>query len=643
MTRERRTAIDTSRPDRNNRGMIKEMKALGITVPVLPSSEIPVVTPDLNLFPKPTDYPWNHIEAELQEKVAAIGREAADIELTLGMPPQNVTADFALACHRLAKPLSKSPGQIAAELAADFNNAPHSPFITAAEPTPNGYVNFEIDAQRFGNAVLETIERQGSSYGNENLGNGGTVVIDCSSPNVAKYMSVGHLRSTVIGESLARIYRAGGYEVIRDNHLGDWGTQFGILGRAKELWGEEVDTEMPDADPVQKLYRLYVKMNDEIEKEKAANPDGESTLEKEGREWFKRLEEGDPKALELLKITTDQSIQEFRRVYKLLGSEYEYYLGESFYLSMLPQIIKAMQERGVAKKDERGAVIVDFPEGQKIKNLVIQKSDGASLYSTRDLATLVARVAWFNPEIILYVVGADQKDYFRQVFGAFDAFMGDEAPDVEHTYFGMVSLPEGKMSTRKGRVIFLEDVLNEAITRARNKITETNRNLSKEEIEQISRQVGVGAVIYMDLGQGRTRDIQFDWEQALSLEGNSAPYIQYSHARGKSVLRKAADAGIGVNTGQEAVFDLSVEAELVKQLSKFPQSIAKAIEGNEPSVIAGYVYKVADLFNRFYKEATIIKEKDPIKRNSRLRLTAAATQVIKNGLFLLGIEAPEKM
>ncbi len=623
--------------------MAKDLEIFGITVPALPASEISIASPDLILFPKPIDYPWNRAEAGLRKQAAAIGQQAAAVDLTLEAPPPNVSADFALAIHRLAKPLGKTPGQIAAELAADFNSGPKAPFIKAAAPTQSGYVNFGIDVPSFGNAVLESIEKKRESYGNENLGNGETVVIDCSSPNVAKYMSVGHLRSTVIGESLARIYRAGGYTVIRDNHLGDWGTQFGILGRAKELWGEEVDSEMPNADPVQKLYRLYVKINDEIEKEKAANPEGESALEKEGREWFRRLEQGDPRALELLKLTTKQSLQEFKRVYKLLGSEYEYYLGESFYLPMLPQIIRAMQKKNVATKDEREAVVVEFPEGKNIKNLVIQKSDGASLYSTRDLATLIARTAWFKPDKVLYVVGADQKDYFRQVFGAFDAFVGKDAPVVEHTYFGTVSLPEGKMSTRKGRVVFLEDVLNEAIARAKNKIGETDRDLSDKEIEQISRQIGVGAVIYMDLGQGRTRNIQFDWDQALSLEGNSAPYIQYSHARGKSVLRRAASEKIKIDITRDAVFDLPIEADLVKHLSKFPQAIARTIEANEPSIIAAFTYKAADLFNKFYKEALIIREKDPVRRNSRLRLTSATAQVIKNGLYLLGIEAPEKM
>ncbi len=642
MTKERRTAVDNGLQDANNRNM-SELKIFGITVPALPPSEIPLVRPDLDTFPKPIDYPWNSAEAGLQKQAAAIGEKAGVDDFSLGAPPPKIDADFALACHRLAKPLGKAPGQIAAEIAASYDSGSKTPFIANAEPTQSGYVNFEIDIPSFGNAVLQAVEKQEDAYGNENIGDGRTVVIDCSSPNVAKYMSVGHLRSTVIGESLARIYRAGGYTAIRDNHLGDWGTQFGILGRAKELWGAELDREMPDADPVQKLYRLYVKMNDEIEKEKAIHPDGESALEKEGREWFRRLEEGDPKARELLKETTTQSIEEFKRVYKLLGADYEYYLGESFYLPMLPQIIEAMQERGVAKKDERGAVIVEFPEEQKIHNLVIQKSDGASLYSTRDLATLIARLAWFKPDSILYVVGADQKDYFRQVFGAFDALVGKDVPDVEHTYFGMISLPDGKMSTRKGRVVFLEDVLNEAIARAKKKIIEANRDLSDEEVDQISRQVGVGAVIYMDLGQGRTRNIQFDWEQALSLEGNSAPYIQYSYARGKSVLRKAMDEGIEIDFAQNAEFDLPVEGELVKQLGKFPQAIAKAIDGNEPSVIAAYTYRVADLFNRFYKEASVVREKDSVKRNSRLRLTAAATQVIRNGLYLLGIEAPEKM
>ncbi len=658
---------------RERRPTSEKIIAFGISVPPLPDSAIPLVSPDLSLFPNPTDYPWIAAQAQLQEQASQTGQMAGGVELTVTEAPANVAAaDFAVACHRLAKPLSKSPGAIAAELAANYNAQPSVPFVKKADATPTGYLNFELDIQPFGNAVLEAIEGTGANYGHENIGNGEIVILDCSSPNVAKYMSVGHLRSTVIGESLARIYKASGYQAIRDNHLGDWGTQFGMLGRAKELWGDEIDRELPDAEPVQKLYRLYVKMHEEIEKEKKLDPDGESTLEKEGRAWFQRLEAGEPAARALLDECTTLSIKEFQRIYGILGSQYEYSLGESFYVGMLPDLLHTLEQKGIAKQDERGVLVVKFPEKPNLNDLVVQKSDGASVYATRDLATLAARTAWFHPDKILYVVGGDQKQYFNQVFAAFEQLAEGQSPTLEHIAFGLIMLPEGKMSTRKGRVIFLEDVLDDAISRAKGKIQHKRRTdsiesvsleqdvdlqisqdapatlneegrLTDEEIDTIARQVGVGAVIYMDLGQSRERNIKFDWEQALSLDGNSGLYIQYAHTRGKSILRKAEEGQITIDYTQEATFNLPVEAELVRHLSKFPTVIAKATEMNEPSLVATYTYKAAELYSRFYKIAPVLREADEDTRNSRLRLTAATAQVIENGLYLLGIEAPEKM
>lgn len=628
----------------------------GVHVPFLPPSEIPIARPDLQRFPFSQDYPWNQIQGEIVLQLSTL---LVDGNITLTAPPPNISADFSLPTHPFAKSLGQTPPETALWIAGQLGRERTLGSI-GIEATPNGFVNFEADPTSLGKEVLESIEEMGDEYGNQNIGNGQVVVLDVSSPNVAKYMSVGHLRSTVIGESLARIYRAGGFTAIRDNHLGDWGTQFGMLGRAKELWGEEIDQAMPDAEPVHKLYGMYVRIHEEVEREKQEDierlklefPDLDdkelkrlavSTLEQEGRAWFKRLEEGDPAARELLEEATAQSLLEFMRVYELLGSEYEYVLGESFYEPMLPDVVDTFTGNGIATKDDKGAVSVEFPENTHLNRLVIQKSDGSSLYATRDLAALVARTAWFNPDKILYVVGADQKAYFREVFAAFGELAQGEGPKLEHTYFGMISLPEGKMSTRKGNVIFLEDVLREAIARARTKVTESSRDMSPEEIETVAHQVGVGSVIYMDLGQGRERNIKFDWDRALSLDGNSAPYIQYAHARAKSLLRKADEADIAIDYETDPEFDLPIEAELIKQLAQFPNAIVKAFEANEPSVIATYTFKTAELFSRFYKETYVLGEKDPIKRNTRLRLTQASAQVIKNGLYLLGIQAPEKM
>lgn len=630
-------------------------EAFGITIPPLPPSEIPIRRPDLERFPTLIEYPWNRIQHQVGLRIALI----TDSRLPLIPAPPNIRADFAVPTHSAAKIRGESPRDLAGRIKEELSADPISQ-VVKAESTDSGYVNFEVDPAVLGREVLGNIEGMGDNYGNQNIGGGKVIVLDCSSPNVAKYMSVGHLRSTVIGESLARIYAAGGYTTIRDNHLGDWGTQFGMLGRAKELWGEEIDSQMPDADPVDKLYALYVKINEEVRTEKAQDVEklrlehpelderslkkmASSALEQEGRDWFTRLEQGDPEARTLLKEATGQSLLEFRRVYEILGTEYEYLLGESFYEQMLPGVIGAFTKKGIATNDDTGAVSVDFPQDSHLNRLVIQKSDGSSLYSTRDLATLAARTAWFNPDKILYVVGADQKEYFREVFAAFGQLAQGKGPALEHTYFGMISLPEGKMSTRKGNVVFLEDVLSQAIAKAKIKVEESGRGMSEEEIEAVAKQVGVGAVIYMDLGQGRERNIKFDMEQALSLEGNSAPYIQYAHARARSLLRRADEASIEVDHETDPEFDLQIEVDLVKQLAQFPDAIARALQSNEPSIIAAYTYRVAELFSKFYNGTYVVGETDPVIRNTRLRLTSAAAQVIKNGLNLLGIEAPEKM
>lgn len=650
--------------DRSVGGELRKDRVLpdiAVAIPDLPSSLIPIVEPNLGEMRKPGDYVWSKLNEQLLSRVVGLVRsnDPEVAQLSMVEPPPEVDADLAVACHRLARVFKKPPVQIAQDLAFDFNLNNQLEMVKRAEAV-NGYLNLEIDISKFGNEVLDDIESAGDRYGEQNIGEGKTVVIDCSSPNIAKFMSVGHLRSTVIGEALARMYRAVGYRVIRDNHLGDWGTQFGILGRGIELWGEEVDREMPDAEPVQKLYALYVRMNSEIAVEKEENykelvvqnpgADAEelkrlrtqtsSELEQQGRDWFRRLEEGDLQAKELLETTTAQSLEEFQRVYGLLGSNFEYMLGESFYVGMLPEVIASMKEKGAAQEDETGAVGVDVGEE---KPLIVQKSDGASLYSTRDLATLLARTEWFDPAKIIYVVGGDQKDYFKQVFEAFRHWVGDEGPETEHVSFGMISLPEGKMSTRSGRVVFLEDVLMESIDRARTKILETDRGLTEEESEVVAKQVGVGSVVYFDLAQGRERDIKFDWDEALSTEGNSAAYIQYSHARGKAVLRRAQEDGIVIDYRSSVQLDLPIEVELIKHLSRFSEVVAKGVSANQPSTVAAFIRDTADLFNRFYNTASIAVEQDSGKRNSRLRLAAATSQVIKNGLFLLGIESPERM
>ncbi|MDO8503475.1 MAG: arginine--tRNA ligase [bacterium] len=646
----------------------RDQTRFGITVPSLPESRVPIQRPETGGMKRPEDYVSAALQGALTDRILRVlkgmaqdaGIETDSLTIALIKPPPEIKADFGFPCHKLAQLFKRSPGQIADKLTERLNQE-----VGQVEAPPvktssaNGYMNLEVDADYLGNRILVEIEQAGERYGEQNLGNGEVVVLDCSSPNIAKEMSVAHLRSTAIGESLARIYRFAGWAVIRDNHLGDWGTQFGKLGRAVELWGAETP-ELRGDNPVQGLYKLYVRISKEIAREKDAGK--ESSLEEEGKEWFRRLEAGDPQARELLEWAIRESRREYEIVYSLLGVDFEYFLGESFYFPMLPQVIKAFLESEVARKDESGAVVVHFSKDnednvvvdlskdnkdRKDNRLVIQKSDGASLYATRDLATLVARMHWFSPEKIIYVVGGEQSEYFKQLFATFKRFAKDECPELEHVAFGMVTLPEGKMSTREGRVVFLEEVLREAIERAKQLIKEKDKDkqaFSDEEIKTLARQIGVGAVIYLDLGQGRERNIQFDWAKALSIEGNSAPYIQYAHARAQSILRHAQESGIETDRTIDPHFELPLEQELARHLGEFARAIAKAIEASQPSIIAEYVYRVASLFNTFYNTVPIIlQEKDGQKRNTRLRLVHSSAQVIRIGLNLLGIEAPGRM
>jgi arginyl-tRNA synthetase len=619
-----------------------ESSLFGILIPPLPESDIPINAPEYQQMPQTENYSLLHVRNQIQELADTVSEQANGVPLRVTDAPNTTDAQLGIAVHKLASHFKTSPQSIASSLAENVNNNPKIKHVVSAS-SEKGYLNFELDTNSLGSEIIRDIEKLGDKYGEQNLGNGAVVVIDSSAPNIAKHMSVGHLRSTIIGESLSRIYSSRGYTSIRDNHLGDWGTQFGMLGRAHELWSDEIPELKDDKESVDGLYKLYVKMHDEIERQKELDPNGESSLAQEGRAWFKKLEEGDTEARDMWQWSIGKSLEEFQRVYDLLGSEFEYSLGESFYIPMLPDVNRSLEEKEVAEYDDKGALVVNL-EDEKLNRLVIKKSDGTSLYASRDIATLVSRVAWFNPDKILYAVGSDQKDYFKQVFATFNKLAGDkELPDIEHVHFGMISLPEGKMSTRRGRVVFLEDVLNESIAKAKQKIVESGRNLTEEEIDDVSRQIGVGAVIYSDLGQGRERDIKFDMDKALSLDTNSAPYIQYAHARAKAILSKAEQESSVISTESDVTFESKIEQELVMQLGKFSDAITRAMNINQPSVVAEYTYRVADMFNTFYHNSHILSDENTERKNSRMRLTQATAQVIRNGLNLLGISAPDKM
>lgn len=604
---------------------------LDVKIPEKPKSLIPIISPNINI--KSSDYIWNSLISKLSSLISSPIEE----------PKNNIKADLAIATFSLAKEQKQAPQEIAKKIIENFLKIKDEyKYIKDVEQN-NGYVNFNINFNILGNDVLKNVENFKDNYGNQNIGNNKNIVFDVSSPNIAKFMSIGHLRSTVIGESLSRIYRSLGYTTIRDNHIGDWGTQFGMLGAAYEKWGDtipELKSES-DRDVVNGLYKLYVKIHQEIEIEKGEDDEKESELEKSGKMWFEKLEKGDSEAKKLWKWALDLSLKEFKKIYDLMDVGFEYMIGESQYVPMVKDIVNLLLEKKIAEKDNSGAIVVKFDEKGENK-LVIQKTDGTSLYSTRDIGTLIAREEWFKPKKILYVVGVEQKSYFEQIFKIYKRFADDEIPQLEHVYSGLIKLPEGRMSTRKGNVIFLEEFLDKAIDLAKQKIIKNNKTMLRPELEELAKIIGIGAVKFFDLGQSRERNIEFDWDKALSFEGTGSPYIQYAYTRAFSVLKKAEKEKIKVDKSKLEINSFE-EKELIKQIAKFPQIIQKAANLNQPSVIGAYAYDIASLFNQFYKNNPVLNAKTDLQKSSRLRITNATAITIKKALYLLGIDVPKRM
>ncbi len=548
------------------------------------------------------------------------GMEPEEIEALIEIPPNSEMGDFAFPCYRLAGLYKKPPAVIAAELKNKVAENELFPKVTNEGP----YLNFVIDRPRLAKDILTKIRMEKENYGAADVGRRGKVVIDYSSPNIAKPFGVGHLRSTVIGHSLCRIYNFLNYQSVGINHLGDWGTQFGKIISAFKRWGKK---ESLQEDPIKYLFELYVRFHREAE----LNPD----LDEEGRYWFKKLEDGDPEALSLWQDFREMSLREFKRIYSLLGIEFDCYQGESFYNDMLDATIREIIERGITQESQ-GALIVDL--GKELPPCLLRKKDGATLYVTRDLSAVMYRYKKYGFVKALYVVGADQKLHFQQFFRVLELMGKEWASRCFHIPFGLVRFKDGKMSTRKGKVVLLEEVLNKAITLAMDIIKEKNPSL--EHKEEVARQVGIGAVIFGDLSNDRIKDVEFDWEKILDFSGETGPYIQYSHARTCSILRKetpgeAIDIKGGLYTARE-------EEILILTLGRFGQAVERAAEQNKPSVIARYLLDLARDFNHFYHNCPVLKGERETKE-ARLLLVEAVRQVLANGLYLLGIEAPEEM
>ena len=528
--------------------------------------------------------------------------------------------DFAFPAFDLAKISKQAPQAIAASLSSMIQH----PLVMRTEAV-GPYVNFFLQKEKVQKEIVSTILASGRDYGNLCIGQGDNVVLDLSSPNIAKPFSMGHLRSTVIGTSIANILEKCGYRTVRINYLGDWGTQFGKLIAAYLKWGSE---EAVRENPIPELLKLYVKFHQEA--------DSDPTLIDEGRLWFKRLEEGDEEALALWSWFREESLHEFQRIYDLLDIEFDSFNGEAFYNDKMEAIIEKLIELDLLTLSD-GAEVVVLDESQSLPPCLIKKSDGATLYATRDLAAAFYRKKEYNFAKALYIVGQEQTVHFQQVKAVVQKMGENWAKDLHHIPFGLLLKDGKKMSTRKGKVILLEKVIQEAIELAESNITAKNPNLPNK--QEVAKQVGVGAIIFHDLKNHRLNSVEFSLEDMLKFEGETGPYVQYTHARACSILRKASWSSDGGSSAQGLKDDYSWN--LSKMLSEFPDIIEKACVHFDPSLVAKYILDVCQSFNSWYGHEKFLTEDG--EKESRLSLVYATTLVIQECLYLLGIGAPQEM
>lgn len=556
------------------------------------------------------------IAGELAKVIDSLDQDA--ILNLLEQPKSSELGDIAFPAFSLAKTERKAPQIIATDIAEKIDTA-HFDKVVATGP----YVNFFLSKAEISGQVIKEVIKDGADYGQQNEGNNQNITIDLSSPNIAKPFSVGHLRSTVIGDALSNIFRKIGYNTIKINHLGDWGKQFGLLMVAYKKWGSQ---EAVEANPIDELLKLYVGINAEIE--------NDPSLDEEGRLWFKKLEDGDPEATELWQWFRDESLTEFNRIYELLGVEFDSLNGEAFYNDKMDEGIQILEDKGLLQ-ESKGASIVDL-EDFNLPPAMIKKSDGATLYITRDIATAIYRARTYNFVKNVYVVGQEQANHFRQLKAVLKKMGFDWSDDMIHVDFGLVTKNRQKLSTRKGNIILLEPTLLEAISRAKSQIEAKNPDLENK--EAVARAVGVGAVKFYDLKTDRRNGYDFDLEAMVSFEGETGPYIQYAYARIQSILRKA-----NFQPDAEATYSLNDPEswEIIKLLQDFGRVVKRAADNYEPSLIAKYAISLAQAFNKYYAHTRILDECP--ERDSRLALSYSTAVVLKEALRLLGVEAPEKM
>ena len=555
----------------------------------------------------------------LKEKIEELTLE--EIIALIEVPPNKEMGDYAFPCFKLAKVFRKSPNMIAADLAESIEAKGE---ISKVIPL-GGYVNFFVNKSQLAESVIKDVLTKKENYGHSDLGQDKAVVIDFSSPNIPKPFHIGHIRTTVIGNALYKIYDSQGYNVVRVNHLGDYGTQFGKLIVAFKLWGNK---EAVEANPIPELLKLYIQFHEEAEKK--------PEMEDEARAWFTKLENGDEEAKALWQWFRDESLKEFARVYDLLDIEFDSYAGESFYSDKMDVVIEKIKEKGLLKQSQ-GTNVVDLEE-YNMPPALITKNDGSTLYMTRDLAAAIYRKNTYDFEKCIYVVGSQQSLHFQQLFKVLELMGFEWAKDLIHVPFGMVALEEGTMSTRKGRVVFLEDVLKQAIEKTRETVLSKNPNAKN--VDEIAKQVGVGAVVFQELSNSRIKDYTFSWERTLSFEGETGPYVQYTHARCCAVLRKANEE-VSTDINYELLSDGDA-AEVLKVIGSFNKSIVSAMRRNEPHIVTRFVLDLAQAFNKFYHDNPILVEDEEL-RKARLALVAATRQTLENGLNILGMHAPERM
>lgn len=551
-----------------------------------------------------------------------------EIKSMIEIPQDQSMGDYAFPCFRLAKTMRKAPNLIAAELAEKLQG---EKIFSEVSPV-NAYVNMFVSREEMMKSTVSEVLEEKENFGRSDIGGNKKVIVEFSSPNIAKPFHIGHIRSTVIGNSLSKIYDALGYDVFKINHLGDYGTQFGKMIYAYRRWGNREDVIN---SPIKTLLGYYTKFHVEVEE----HPE----LEDEARAIFTKLEQGSKEEVELWQWFREESLKEFQRVYDMLGIEFDSYNGESFYSDKMPRVEKELLDKGLLQ-ESKGAQVVDLEE-YKLGTALIKKSDGSSLYITRDIAAAVYRKENYDFYKNIYVVATQQNLHFQQLFKIIELMGYDWANQCVHVPFGMVRLEEGTMSTRHGRVVFLEDVLNGAIEKTREIIEEKNPNI--ENLEEITSQVGIGAVVFNELSNNRIKDYTFKWDQILNFDGETGPYVQYTHARCASLLRKAGENIVAKAQDPKNVdFALLAKSdsayELTKLIYAFPGVVEQAGEKYEPSIITRHIIDIAQCFNKFYHDEHIIVD-DEVEKTSKIALVIATKRVIATGIGLLGMKAPERM